>query len=49
MAVLPKQNPASGGPGTEPRWTRSRVTVRMIRTDEERMIAEIVCRVLGME
>jgi acetate kinase len=26
----------------------SRVTVRVIRTDEERMIAQIVCRVLGL-
>ena len=26
----------------------SRVAVRVIRTDEERMIAETVCRVLGL-
>ena len=26
----------------------SRATVRVIRTDEERMIAETVCRVLGL-
>jgi acetate kinase len=26
----------------------SRVTVRVIRTDEERMIAKTVCRVLGL-
>ena len=28
--------------------TASRVAVRVIRTDEERMIAETVCRVLGL-
>jgi acetate kinase len=27
----------------------SRVPVRVIRTDEEYMIAEIVCRVLGLD
>ena len=27
----------------------SRVTVRVIRTDEEQMIAETVCRILGLD
>ena len=27
----------------------SRVAVRVIRTDEERMIAKTVCRVLGLQ
>ena len=28
--------------------TASRVAVRVIRTDEERMVAKTVCRVLGL-
>src|ERR1019366_166761 len=46
------------GIGLEEKWntanadvistTDSRVVVRVIRTDEERMIAEMVCRVLGL-
>jgi hypothetical protein len=37
-----------GVPPTICRAAASRVAVRVIRTDEERMIAKMVCRVLGL-
>jgi hypothetical protein len=37
-----------GVPPTICRAAAKRVAVRVIRTDEERMIAKMVCRVLGL-